>query len=110
MGGAQVEADWSEMGLLLLLLMEFWIRIVGLPRGIPTGVVCPPIRLEDTLFDFDAVDTTKMAIPLCGQAPPPWRFVGQGPGHGGCGSSVHRALARAGGGRSNRSVVVHPLD
>jgi len=28
------------------------VRIVGLLRGIPTGTVCPPIRLEDTFFDF----------------------------------------------------------
>jgi len=89
------------------------ICIVGLPRGIPTGMVCLPIHLEDTLFDFEVADTINMTISLSGQAPPPWRFVGQRPGHGGCGSSVHRALVRAGGGCStaqanHRSVVVHP--
>ena len=28
------------------------VRIMGLLRVIPTGMVCPPIRLEDAFFDF----------------------------------------------------------
>jgi len=44
----------AATGLLLLevLVLMDRVRIVGLLRGIPTGVVCPPIRSEETLVDF----------------------------------------------------------
>jgi len=38
------------------------VRIVGKFRGIPTGRVCPPIRLELTFFDFDRPSHT-MSLP-----------------------------------------------
>jgi len=44
------------------------VRIVGLPRGIPTGGVCPPIRLVNTFFDFRKICSAQWLS--CGQAPP----------------------------------------
>jgi len=44
------------------------VCIVGLPRGIPTGGVCPPIRLVNTFFDFPTVCSTPWLS--CGQALP----------------------------------------